>query len=53
MAPWEEFDATFYFKRDSSYDSKKVDLIIANRRALENILFVDRLLKALNIDAGS
>ncbi|KAG5287135.1 hypothetical protein I7I48_02991 [Histoplasma ohiense] len=53
MAPWEEFDATFYFKRDSSYDSKTVDLIIANRRALENILFVDRLLKALNIDAAS
>ncbi|OJD23919.1 hypothetical protein ACJ73_04728 [Blastomyces percursus] len=53
MAPWEEFDVTFSFKRDSSYDPKTYDHIVANRRALENILFVDRLLKALNIDAAS
>ncbi|KKZ65444.1 hypothetical protein EMCG_08716 [[Emmonsia] crescens] len=53
MAPWEEFDATFSFKRDSAYDSKTYDQIIANRRALENVLFVDRLLKVLNIDAAS
>ncbi|OAX85476.1 hypothetical protein ACJ72_00155 [Emergomyces africanus] len=53
MAPWEDFDATFSFKRDSSYDPKTYDQIIANRRALENVLFVDRLLKALNINAAS
>ncbi|PGH16590.1 hypothetical protein AJ79_01696 [Helicocarpus griseus UAMH5409] len=53
MAPWEDFDATFSSKRDFTYDSRTYDQIIANRRALENVLFVDRLLKALNIDAAS
>ncbi|OJD13639.1 hypothetical protein AJ78_05920 [Emergomyces pasteurianus Ep9510] len=53
MAPWEDFDSTFSFKRDSNLESKTYDQIVANRRALENVLFVDRLLKALNIDAAS
>ncbi|ODH49588.1 hypothetical protein GX48_04241 [Paracoccidioides brasiliensis] len=53
MAPWEDFDSTFSFKRDVSYDSKTYDQILSNRQVLENILFVDRLLKALQIDAAS
>ncbi|PGH19309.1 hypothetical protein AJ80_04062 [Polytolypa hystricis UAMH7299] len=53
MAPWEDFDATFAFKRDLSYDSRLIEQVVSNRRALENVLFVDRLLKAINIKAAS
>ncbi|EFE30606.1 uncharacterized protein ARB_02528 [Trichophyton benhamiae CBS 112371] len=52
MAPWEEFDIAFAFKRDFSYDHKLVDQIISNRRVLDHVLFVDRLLKILGIEAG-
>ncbi|KAK2794210.1 hypothetical protein FQN51_000911 [Onygenales sp. PD_10] len=53
MAPWEDFDATFSFKRDFAYDPKTFAQISSNRRALENTLFVDRLLKVLGIDAAA
>lgn len=52
MAPWEEFDIAFAFKRDHSYDHKLVDQIITNRRVLDHVLFVDRLLKILGIEGG-
>jgi hypothetical protein len=52
MAPWEEFDTTFSFKEDCTYDTKVIDQILSNRQALDNLLFIDRLLKVLGIDAG-
>lgn len=52
MESWEDFDTTFSFKRDLSYDQKLIEQIASNRRAFDNVLFVDRLLKVLNIDAG-
>jgi protein ELYS len=52
MAPWEEFDTTFSFKDDYTYDAKVIDQILSNRQALDNLLFIDRLLKVLGIDAG-
>ncbi|KAL1962332.1 hypothetical protein VTN77DRAFT_9823 [Rasamsonia byssochlamydoides] len=51
MAPWEQFEATFYFNKDFTYDGKVVDQILASRRALENQLFVDRLLTLLGVKA--
>ncbi|KAA8647212.1 hypothetical protein EYZ11_006841 [Aspergillus tanneri] len=44
MAPWDDFDAIFYFNKNFVYDGKVIEQIISNRRALENQLFVDRLL---------
>jgi len=52
MAQWEDFNTTFYFNKDFAYDGKVVEQIIANRRALENQLFVDRLLGLLGVKAG-
>jgi hypothetical protein len=52
MAPWEDFDVTFYFNKDCAYDGKTVDQILANRRILEDQLFIDRLLGLLGIKAG-
>jgi hypothetical protein len=52
MAPWEQFESTFYFNKDYTYDGKVVDQILASRRALENQLFVDRLLSLLGVKAG-
>lgn len=52
MAPWEQFEATFYFNKDFTYDGKVVDQILASRRALENQLFIDRLLSLLGVKAG-
>ncbi|KAL1993947.1 hypothetical protein VTN49DRAFT_2616 [Thermomyces lanuginosus] len=49
MAPWEQFEATFQFNRNIAYDKKTVDQILANRRALENQLFIDRLLGLLGV----
>ncbi|KAI5310245.1 hypothetical protein KEM55_000068, partial [Ascosphaera atra] len=51
MEFWEDFDTTFAFKRNIAYDTKLIDQIEANRKALESTLFVDRLLTALNIDS--
>ncbi len=46
------FEAVFSFKPNIAYDQQKIDLIIHNRGALENELFVDRLLKTLGIAKG-
>ncbi|GAD98785.1 hypothetical protein AN4596.2 [Paecilomyces variotii No. 5] len=51
MAPWEDFDATFHFSRNFTYDGKLVEQIQSNRRSLENQLFVDRLLSLLGVKA--
>lgn len=53
MAPWEQFEATFQFNRNIAYDKKTVDQILANRRALENQLFIDRLLGLLGVKGGT
>lgn len=53
MESWEDFDTTFAFKRDFNYDVKTIDLIVANRRTLDNVLFIDRLLNILGIDTGN
>jgi hypothetical protein len=53
MSLWEEFDQTFHFNKDFAYDAKIADQIVANRRALDNQLFVDRLLSLLGVNAGS
>jgi hypothetical protein len=47
-----EFDQTFHFNKDFAYDAKIADQIVANRRALDNQLFVDRLLSLLGVNAG-
>lgn len=52
MAPWEDFNATFSFKKDYCYEPNVVDLLTSSRRTLNNALFVDRLLKILGIEAG-
>lgn len=52
MAQWDNFDATFHFNKNFAYDGKVVEQILANRRALENQLFVDRLLGVLGVKAG-
>lgn len=52
MALWERFDHVFSFNKKYSYDAKVFDQILANRRALENQLFADRLLSLLGIKGG-
>lgn len=52
MALWENFDHVFSFNKKYSYDTKVFDQILANRRALENQLFADRLLGLLGIKGG-
>lgn len=52
MPLWEDFDVIFFFNKNFVYDGKLVDQIISNRRALENQLFVDRLLELLGIRPG-
>lgn len=52
MAQWEDFNLIFSFNKKYSYDSKTVDQIVSNRRALENRLFADRLLGLLGIKGG-
>ncbi|KAJ5624086.1 hypothetical protein N7510_000395 [Penicillium lagena] len=49
MALWEDFETIFFFNKKYSYDAKVVEQILANRRALENQLFADRLLGLLGI----
>ncbi|KAF7716985.1 Uncharacterized protein PECH_003204 [Penicillium ucsense] len=53
MAQWENFNDIFHFNKKFSYDSKVVDQIISNRKALENQLFADRLLGVAGIKAAS
>lgn len=52
MAAWEDFDVTFQFNRNFTYDKKIVDSINGNRRSLENQLFIDRLLGLMGVKAG-
>lgn len=52
MAPWEDFNEIFSFNKKYHYDSKVVEQISTNRRALENHLFVDRLLGLTGIKGG-
>ncbi|KAJ5613950.1 hypothetical protein N7528_007604 [Penicillium herquei] len=49
MAPWEDFGQIFSFNKKYHYDTKLVEQINSNRRALESHLFVDRLLGLLGI----
>ncbi|GAM33670.1 hypothetical protein TCE0_011f00746 [Talaromyces pinophilus] len=51
MASWENFDVTFQFNRNFTYDKKVVDTINGNRRSLENQLFIDRLLSLMGVKA--
>lgn len=52
MAQWEDFSHIFSFNKKYSYDTKVVDQIISNRKALENQLFADRLLGLAGIKGG-
>ena len=52
MEGFNQFEAVFGFKSDIAYDQHTIDDIVRNRRALENVLFVDRLLKALGVEKG-
>ncbi|RDW72295.1 ELYS family protein [Aspergillus mulundensis] len=51
MAPWEEFEAIFYFNKNFTYDGKVIEQILTNRRSLDNRLFADRLLELLGVQA--
>jgi hypothetical protein len=53
MASWESFDAVFYFDRNYAHDKKTLDRIVANRRSLQNQLFIDRLLQLMGVKLGS
>lgn len=53
MEDFDQFEAVFGFKSDVTYNQQTIDDIVRNRRALENVLFVDRLLKALGIEKGA
>ncbi|MCJ1466516.1 hypothetical protein MMC07_005136 [Pseudocyphellaria aurata] len=50
---FDQFEAVFGFKSDVAYNQQTIDDIVRNRRTLENLLFIDRLLKALGIDKAS
>lgn len=52
MEEFEQFEAVFGFRPDIAYDHQTVDHVLRNRRALENELFFDRLLKALGVSQG-
>ena len=52
MRDFSEFEDVFEFDPAYKYDQKTVDAIKGNRRALENELFFDKLLKVLAIDKG-
>lgn len=52
MAPWHDFDSIFYFNKGFIYDGKVIEHIVSNRRALENQLFVDKLLALTGVKAG-
>lgn len=46
---WKDFDAVFYFDLAYSYDAASIEQITQCRAKLERQLFVDRLMKLLNI----
>lgn len=50
MEEFEDFEAVFGTKSDVAYDPQTIEEIVDNRRALENVLFLDRLLGALGIE---
>lgn len=50
MEDFDQFEAVFGFTSDVAYNQQTIDDIIRNRRALENVLFIDRLLRALGIE---
>lgn len=52
MALWESFSHIFSFNKKYSYDAKVADQITSNRKALDNQLFVDRLLSLAGIKGG-
>ncbi|KAJ5220425.1 hypothetical protein N7468_009629 [Penicillium chermesinum] len=49
MSYWADFDNIFSFNKKYHYESKTVELIVSNRRVLDNQLFADRLLGLLGI----
>ncbi|KAH8703240.1 nuclear pore complex assembly-domain-containing protein [Talaromyces proteolyticus] len=49
MASWESFEFTFQFEPNYAHDKKTLDRITANRRSLQNQLFIDRLLKLMGV----
>ncbi|KAI5273221.1 hypothetical protein KEM52_005094, partial [Ascosphaera acerosa] len=51
MEFWEQFDEVFSLESQAAYAASLVARIEAHRKALENTLFVDRLLRALSIKA--
>lgn len=53
MASWADFDNIFNFNKKYHYEAKVVELIVSNRRVLENQLFADRLLALLGIKGGN
>lgn len=52
MGDFNQFEVVFGSKSDVAYNQQTIDDIVRHRRALENVLFVDRLLKALGIEKG-
>lgn len=52
MDEFEDFESVFSFEPDYTFDHKIVEVILANRRTLENELFFDRLLRVLGIRQG-
>lgn len=53
MAYWADFDNIFNFNKKYHYETKVVELIVNNRKVLENQLFADRLLGLLGIKGGT
>lgn len=53
MVDFEQFEQVFGSKIDNTYHQQTIDDICRNRQALENELFIDRLLKTLGIDKGT
>ena len=53
MDEFEDFEAVFSFKSDYTYDHKIVEVILLNRRTLDNELFFDRLLRVLGMRKGN
>lgn len=50
MEKIDTFEAVFGSNPEVAYNQNTIEDIARNRRALENLLFVDRLLKALGIE---
>ena len=48
-----DFDSVFGTKPDLAYNHQTIEQIHRCRRALENELFFDRLLKAVGVDQGT